>query len=295
MKTEKNILLAFLLNLFFSVFEFIGGSVVGSVAIISDAIHDMGDAFSIGISYLCELKSKKQPDSIYTYGYLRYSVLGSLITTVILLLGSATVIYNSIHRIFTPVAIDYSGMILFAVIGVVINCLAAYITHGNDSINQKAVNLHMLEDVLGWIVVLIGAIIMHFTDAYILDPIMSIGVSLFILIKSLKNLKSCLDLLLEKIPSEISVDEIHEHILNLEGVIDVHHIHIWSLDGQNNYATMHIVTEGNSNAVKDSVRHELSKHGITHSTLELENETEECHLKHCHIEHKHTGTHNHHH
>ena len=164
MKTEKNILIAFLLNLSFSIFEFIGGLFSNSVAILSDSIHDLGDALSIGISYFLERKSKKEPDEKYTYGYIRYSVMGSLITTVILLVGSLLVIYNSIKRVINPVQVNYDGMLILAIIGVIINFIAAYSTKEGDSLNQKSVNLHMLEDVLGWVVVLIGAIIMRFTD-----------------------------------------------------------------------------------------------------------------------------------
>ena len=200
MKTEKNILFAFILNLSFSIFEFIGGIFTGSVAILSDSIHDLGDALSIGISFFLEKKSKKKPDNKYTYGYIRYSVLGGLITTVILLVGSILVIYNAIGRIITPVEVNYKGMIIFAIIGLVTNFIAAYLTKEGDSINQKSVNLHMLEDVLGWAIVLIGAIIMNFTDIKIIDPIMSIGVALFILVNTLKNLKKILDLFLEKTP-----------------------------------------------------------------------------------------------
>ncbi|NLM15468.1 MAG: cation transporter [Clostridiaceae bacterium] len=286
MKTEKNILIAFLLNLSFSIFEFIGGAITGSVAIVSDAVHDIGDAASIGVSYFLEKKSKKQPDEMYTYGYARYSVLGSVITTVILLFGSVMVIYSAVRRIFNPVEINYNEMIVFAVVGVVLNFLAAYVTREGDSMNQKAVNLHMLEDVLGWIVVLIGAVVMRFTDFSILDPIMSIGVALFILVNSVKNLKEVLDLFLEKIPNGISVEEIREHISEIEGVVNVHHIHIRSMDGQCNYATMHIVTDEDAHIIKKRVRENLQEHGIVHTTLELEGTAEECHEEYCHVEHK---------
>ena len=185
MKSEKNILIAFVLNLVFSIFEFVGGAITGSVAIVSDAVHDIGDALSIGVSYFLEKKSKKQPDEIYTYGYKRFSVMGSLITTVVLLFGSIAVIYNSVIRIFNPVEIDYGGMIVFAIIGVIVNFIAAWFTKEGDSLNQKAVNLHMAEDVLGWVVVLIGAIVMQFTDFVIIDSIMSVVVAIFILINAL--------------------------------------------------------------------------------------------------------------
>ena len=244
MKTERNILIAFILNMSFAVFEFIGGVFTGSVAIISDAVHDVGDAISIGISYFLERKSKKQPDKKYTYGYARYSVIGGFITTLILLTGSALMIYNAVSRIITPTDINYSGMIVFAVVGVCVNFCAAVFTREGGSINQKAVNLHMLEDVLGWLVVLVGAVVMRFTDFALIDPIMSIAISVFILINAVKNLKEVANVVLEKTPTNLDANEIKEHIEEINGVVDVHHIHLWSMDGQNNFATMHVVTDG---------------------------------------------------
>ena len=177
MKTERNILIAFILNLVFSIFEFVGGIITGSVAIMSDAVHDIGDAASIGVSYLLEKKGEK------------YSLIGAFITTLTLLIGSCVTIYNAIGRLIDPTQINYDGMIVFAIVGVCVNLCAAYFTREGDSLNQKAVNLHMLEDVLGWLVVLVGAVVMRFTDFSLLDPIMSIGVSAFILINAIRNLK----------------------------------------------------------------------------------------------------------
>ena len=295
MKTERNILVAFILNLAFSIFEFIGGAITGSVAIISDAIHDIGDAATIGTSYFLERKSKKQPDETYTYGYARYSIIGGAITTLVLLLGSGIVIYNAVLRIFNPVEINYDGMIIFAVVGALVNLCAAYFTREGDSVNQRAVNLHMLEDVLGWIVVLLGAIIMRFTDISIIDPIMSIGVAVFIIINAIKNLKSIVELLLEKIPDGLSINEIKNEVCSLDGVKDVHHIHIWSMDGHTKYLTMHVVSDGDAHTVKDSIRSTLKKYGIGHATLEIEAPDEHCHEICCHVEEEEHSSHHHHH
>lgn len=295
MKTEKKILIAFLLNLSFAVFEFIGGALTGSVAIVSDAVHDLGDAAGIGVAWLLERKSKKQPDDQFTYGYARYSVLGSLITNLILLLGSVAVIGRAVERIANPVEIHYNGMLLFALVGVAVNSLAAFFTHGGTSGNQRAVNLHMLEDVLGWIVVLIGAVVMRFTHFTLLDPILSMAVAVFIAFYALKNLKAVLELFLEKTPGGISVPEIKDRLLALEGVLDVHHIHIRSMDGENSYATMHIVTDGDAPTVKARVRGELAEQGICHATLELERSDERCPEPHCHIAPTKTAGHHHHH
>lgn len=297
MKTERNILIAFLLNFMFSVFEFFGGVFTGSVAIVSDAVHDIGDAVSIGISWFLEKKSKKAPDNVYTYGYLRYSVMGGVITTCVLLTGSVLVVVNAINRIVHPQDINYDGMILFAVVGVLVNFLAAYFTRHGDSLNQKTVNLHMLEDVLGWAVVLVGAIVMRFTDFKLIDPILSIGVAVYIFVHAFSHLKEALDLFLAKIPAGIDLNEIKHHLTEIDGVLDVHHIHIWSMDGNQNYATMHVVTNGDPETVKKAVKEELSEHGIVHVTLELEREDENCSEEHCHPEtacgHHHHGHHHH--
>ena len=295
MKTERNILIAFILNLTFSVFEFVGGLFTGSVAIVSDAVHDVGDAASIGISFFLEKRSKRQPDDKFTYGYARYSVIGSVITTLILLFGSAAVVYNAVGRILNPTKINYDGMIIFAVVGVLVNFAAALFTREGDSLNQKAVNLHMLEDVLGWAVVLVGAVVMRFTDLAVIDPIMSIGVAVFIFINAIRNLKAALDLFLERTPRGIDVGELREHLVEIDGVLDIHHIHIWSMDGQSNYATMHVVAKGEPHVIKDKVRQELLEHGISHATLELEAEDEHCHDEHCHVEFSAPSGHHHHH
>ena len=292
MKSEKNILIAFILNISFSIIEFFGGIFTNSVAIISDSIHDLGDALSIGISYFLEKKSKKKADSNYTYGYIRYSVLGGIITTTILLVGSILVIIGAIKRLINPVEVNYSGMIVFAIIGVTLNFIAAYVTREGDSINQKSVNLHMLEDVLGWVVVLFGAIIMNFTDIRMLDSIMSIGVAIFILTNSLKNIKKVLDIFLEKTPDNINIEELKKHLMKIKDIDDIHHIHVWSIDGYNNYATMHIVTKSNNiEKVKQNIRDELLEHNIVHSILETEKE--ECDEKECNV--KFTTEHHHHH
>ena len=296
MKTEKNILIAFLLNLAFSLFELFGGFFTNSVAIISDAIHDFGDSISIGISYFLEKKSKKKPDNRYTYGYTRYSILGAVITNTILITGSSLVIVNAIERIIKPIEINYNGMIILAVFGASINFLAAYFTKDGDSLNQKAVNLHMLEDVLGWIVVLIGAIAMKFTNINVIDSILSIGVAIFILIHALKSFKKILDLFLTKAPNDVNIEHLKEHLLKIDDVIDVHHIHIWSMDGFNNYATMHLVTKTEDiKKLKQEVREELEEHGINHVTIELEDGTYDCDEKECEVKTNNKHSHHHHH
>lgn len=293
MKTDKNILIAFLLNLFFAIIEFIGGILTNSIAIISDAVHDVGDSISIGLAYFFEKKSLKKADNKYTYGYIRYSVIGSLITTVILISGSILVMYNAVKRIINPVEVKYNGMMLIALFGVIINYLASYFTHKGHSLNQKAVNLHMLEDTLGWAVVLIGAIIIRFTNIFIIDPILSIIVSTYIFIHAFKNLKQVIDIFMEKVPNKINIEHIKETLKCIPGVEEVHHIHVWSLDGYTNYATMHVVVNGNYEFVKKEVKEKLEKQDIFHVTIEMENSKEHCVNEECNTQKEDVHSHAH--
>lgn len=295
MKTDKNILIAFLLNLGFTIFEAIGGVLTGSVAIASDALHDLGDAVSIGISYFMEKKSKRPPDNKYTYGYSRFSVMGSLITTITLIIGSIIVFVSAIQRLIFPTDIHYTGMIIFAAIGVVVNFVAAYVTRAGDSLNQKAVNLHMLEDVMGWMIVLIGAIVMYFTDWYFIDACLSIVTAIFIAARAFMHLTRASNVLNEKVPSGISMKDIQKHLEKIKGVENVHHLHVWTLDGHNHCATLHVVTNASSHGIKQAVREELAEHGINHATIEVEAVGEDCPCVECNIEAVASHEHHHHH
>ena len=295
MKTERNILIAFLLNLGFSIFEFFGGVLTGSVAILSDAVHDLGDAAGIGVSWFLERKSKKQPDGTYTYGYSRFSVLGSVFTCGILLLGSVGVTVSAIGRLMNPVPIHYDGMILFAVVGVAVNLTAAFVTREGNSLNQKAVNLHMLEDVLTWVVVLAGAVVMRYTDLTVIDPLVSIGVAVYIFVHAIEHLRAAVDIFLEKVPEGYSVEEIRHHVEEIEGVSDPHHIHIRSIDGYTHAASLHVVAEGDGAAVKAAIRTALSEMGIAHVTVEIEDPGEACGQPQCGLLEEQDPHHGHHH
>lgn len=309
MKSENNILIAFILNLGFSVFELIGGLMTGSVAIASDALHDFGDAASIGVSYYLERKSKRGADEKYTYGYGRYSLLGGAITTFILLFGSVAVVAGAINRFFNPTEIYYDGMIIIAAVGVCVNLCAAIVTRKGKSANQRAVNLHMLEDVLGWIAVLVSAVVMRFTDLYFLDPVMSIAVAVFIFISAVKSLVEIVRIFLEKSPKGFGREMLREHLLEIDGVVDVHHIHVRNFDTETVVATLHAVTDSTeSHEVKARIKAALYDMGITHVTVEMESEGEECSDRQCcapeaslraarrgHHHHGHGHGHGHHH
>lgn len=295
MKDRKSILAAFLLNLGFSVLEMIGGVITGSVAILSDSVHDLGDAMSIGVSYMLEKKSMRSADERYTYGYARYSVIGGAFTTLILLCGSAGMIYASVCRLFSPVDIHYDGMILLAVVGISVNLIAAYLTHGGESVNRKAVSLHMLEDVLGWGVVLIGAVVMRYTELYVIDPILSICTSVIILAGALRNLFEIVGIVTDRIPRGISLAELKERITAIDGVEEIHHVHVRTIDGHTSAASMHVVADGDRREIKKRIRAVLAEFGIDHTTLELENVGEVCSDTECPIEHNNFSDHVHKH
>lgn len=279
--SESNIKVAFILNLLFSLIEIVGGILTNSVAIISDAIHDLGDSFTLGISWYFAKISKKERDQKFSYGYKRLSVIGALISSIVLVIGSVFVTIEAIPRLFNPVKPNTQGMILLAVIGVLVNGIAAYRLSRGHTINEKAVYTHLLEDVLGWTATLIGAVIIHFFDLPIVDPILSVLISIFILYNVYKNLKESFQIILQGTPSGINLDEIHQTVLSITGVKNFHDCHSWSLDGNYNILSIHIVVEDNMSLkdleqIKKEAKESFLKLGITHTTIEFETEDEIC-------------------
>lgn len=291
MKSSNNIFIAFILNFGFSILEIIGGLFTNSATLLSDALHNFVDALSVGISYLFERKSQKSVDDKHAYGYVRYSTLGGAFITILLLAGSAILIKEAIERIIDPTEVNYQGMLIFAIVGIIVHAIATYVTHRGDSINQKSVNLHMLSDTLSWIAILIGCLVMHFTGITIIDPIMSIGIAVFIIFNALKNAKIILDIFLEKTPKNVNPQKIQKALRKIDGVTDVHHFHVRSLDGTNNYATLHVVVQRYSQKVKQQIKDELVKQNVHHSTIELELKDETCNDHDCEPAHLHTHHH----
>ncbi len=296
MKSERKILIAFLLNGGFALLELFGGALTGSVAVLSDAVHDAGDALSIGLSYFFQKKSNKKADNIYTYGYGRYSVLGAAVTDTVLIIGSLFVIYKGIMKIMNPTELNADGMLIFAVIGFATNLIAVFVTRGGDSLNQRAVNLHMLEDVLGWAVVLIGSVLIKLTGLHIIDPIMSMGVAAFILIHAIKSFSKIINIFLDKAPEGIDLEETKKHLLEIEGVGNIHHIHLRSFDGENAFMSLHaVITADDVASVKRAIKEELKEHGISHATVETEAQGENCTETDCVTEQAHGHCHHGHH
>lgn len=286
--SKENIKLVFFLNIVFSIIEIIGGFLTNSVSILSDAIHDFGDSFSVGLSYLLEKYSHKKSDKNYTYGYLRYSLLGAIITCVILIIGSFVVLYSAIPRIFNPVKVESDIMIILSIFGIIINGYAVYRTSNTKNKNEKSINLHMLEDVLGWIGILLGSIIIKLTNFYIIDPILSIIIALYILFHAYSHIKEVIDILMQKVPENIDIKKIEKDIeKDFDNIRDIHHIHVWSMDGEHNYLTAHILLKESFNEeviinLKNNIKtFLLDKYNIKHCTLEIEYYNEKCNSIKC--------------
>ncbi len=194
-----NIKVAFWLNLTFCILEFAGGLFTNSVAILSDALHDLGDSFSLGLAWYFQKISQRKRDKLFSYGYKRFSLLGALINSMILLIGSVFIVREAIPRILHPETSNAQGMIIFALIGIAVNGAAVLRLKKGSSINERVISLHLIEDVLGWVAVLIAAVVMLFVDVPVLDPLLSLLITGYILYNVVKNLKQiiCFLIILE--------------------------------------------------------------------------------------------------
>lgn len=281
--TLKNIQLAFFINLVFAIGEFFGGLYINSVAVISDSLHDLGDSISLGFSWYFEKLAHRNRNGKYSYGFRRFSLLGAVINAIILVVGSIFVIREAVERLFTPAQANAEGMAIFAVIGIAVNGFAAYRMQHGKNMNAKVMTWHLLEDVLGWATVLIVSIVMLFFDLPILDPILSIGLSVFVLYNVVKNLVETISLFLQAVPAQVDMDEIERRVKHLDKVVEVHHTHVWSLDGEENVLTTHIVLEEGAKSqeirqIKNAIRNIAREFHCEHTTVELEYLKDDCSL-----------------
>ncbi len=273
--STKKLRIAFFLNFIFTIVEVVGGIWTHSLAILSDAIHDLGDTLGLALAWYLERFSKKDPDRRFTFGYRRFSVLGAIINSTILVVGTVLIIREAIPRIIHPKLAHADGMIWFAIAGIIFNSIGAFVVRDKDSLNVRVIYLHLLEDVLGWIVVLIGAVIMKYTEWIWLDPVMSIMISVYIAYRAFGNLKGGIRIVMQGAPDDLQYSNIKKAILGVPDVLDTHDLRIWSLDGERIILSTHIVVGeqidyGQMARIKEQIHTMLSKMGIAHSTLEVE-------------------------
>ncbi len=279
--SNKNLKVAFFLNLAFTIIEVIAGFYVNSMAIIADAIHDFGDSLSLGTAWFLQVKSEKKPNKKYSFGYRRFSLFGALINCTVLILGGIYAIYETIGRFLNPELPDARGMMWFAFLGIAVNGYAAWKLSKGKSMNERVVSWHLLEDVLGWFAILVVAIVLQFKEIAYLDPALSILITLYILYNAMKKLKETLFLFLQGKPKDIDTDKIVELITNVKGVVSAHDTHIWSLDGEHHVFTTHVKLGNISNineivVIKSEIKKIIAKYSFEHYTIETDLDHETC-------------------
>lgn len=279
-QSGKNIKVAFFLNLSFTIIEIFGGIWTNSMAILSDALHDLGDSISLGVAWYLEKYSKKGPDSSFTYGYGRFSLLGALISSIVLVVGAVIILSQVIPRLMDPQEVNPEGMLGFAVLGIIVNGIAAIRLRKGNTLNEKVASWHLLEDVLGWLAVLIVSVVLMIKDLPILDPILSIFITIFVLYNVVKNLRKIMKVFLQGVPNHLSIKEIEEELSQLADVESARHIHIWSLEGEKNLLSVHLIVK-NEIAREEIIRLKaelicrMQEKGIDHVTIQVDFEEEE--------------------
>lgn len=272
MSSKTSIWLAFFLNLSYAIVEFIAGGIFGSSAVLADSVHDLGDAMAIGISALLETISNREEDRQYTLGYKRFSLLGAMLTAVILMIGSVLVILENITKIAHPQPVNENGILWLGIIAVAINVLASLVVRKGKTKNESILSLHFLEDTLGWLAVILMAIILRFTDWYILDPLLSLVISIFILSKAIPRFWSTLKIFLDAVPEGIETAKLEKELARLTNVKSVNQLSIWSMDGLENDAIVHLCIEDGEQMMgtKEAVRQCLEERGVQNITIEVD-------------------------
>lgn len=278
---SNNLKVAFIINLSFTIIEIIGGILTNSVAILSDAVHDLGDSISLFFSMMMEKVSKKSGNKSLTFGYKRYSLLGAIFSSIVLIIGSTFVIYNAVTRIFTVEEVHAEGMLYMSIAGIVFNGIAVLRLKKDKSINSKVVFLHLLEDALGWVAIFIISIVMIFIDLPILDPILSIVIAVFVLSRIVPTFIKIGRIFMQYKPDDLEVRSIKELVNKIEEIVNIHDVHLWSLDGTNHIVSLHAVVDDNIDlatlkSIKYRLKNYIKEMGIGHITIELEIKDEDC-------------------
>jgi cobalt-zinc-cadmium efflux system protein len=272
---------AFALNVGFTIIEFVGGMLTNSIAIMADAVHDLGDSLSIGTSWVLSKLSDKKADSSFTYGYKRLSLLGALINGIVLIAGSIWVLAQAIPRLFDPVMPEAEGMLALAVLGVTVNGFAAYKLSAGTTLNERVLNWHLLEDVLGWAAVLIVSIVLMFIEVPILDSLLAAGFTLFILFNVVRNTWYAVKLFVQAVPEHGLIERVRKELLSISAVASIHHEHAWSLDGESTVYTAHLemgspMASEEQIDIKSQIADRLQEFEFSHTTIELEFPQEDC-------------------
>ena len=272
MKTKHAVWLAFFLNLSYAIVEFIAGGIFGSSAVLADSVHDLGDAIAIGVSAFLETISNREEDSHYTLGYKRFSLLGALVTAVILMTGSVLVILENITKLFHPQPVNDEGILWLGIIAVSINVLASLVVRKGKTKNESILSLHFLEDTLGWVAVILMAIVLRFTDWYILDPLLSLVISFFILSKAIPRFWSTLKIFLDAVPEGVDIQQVKSDLEQLDHVASINQLNLWTMDGLEKNAIVHVCLKKveHMEVCKEAIRAMLKDYGFQNISIEVD-------------------------
>ena len=272
MKTKHAVWLAFFLNLSYAIVEFIAGGLFGSSAVLADSVHDMGDAIAIGVSAFLETISNREEDSHYTLGYKRFSLLGAMVTAVILMTGSVLVILGNITKLFHPQAVNDEGILWLGIIAISVNVIASLVVRKGKTKNESILSLHFLEDTLGWLAVILMAIVLRFTDWYILDPLLSLVISIFILSKAIPRFWSTLKIFLDAVPEGVDIKQVKSDLEQLDHVASLNQLNLWTMDGLEKNAIVHVCLKEieQMELCKESIRSKLKDCGFQNITIEID-------------------------
>ncbi|MBP9080169.1 MAG: cation transporter [Flavobacteriales bacterium] len=280
--SSRNLRIAFLLNLGFALLEVFGGLWANSMAVLSDALHDMGDAMVLGAAWYLSGLAMRGRDGKYSYGYARYSMLGGWLTALVLAVGSLVLMVFTLSRINGVHEPHAGGMVVLAVVGLGMNGLAAWQLHGGSSLNEQGAFLHLLEDVLGWAAVLVGAVVIHFTGWGLLDPLLSVAINIYVLFNAMRTLRKGTGILMQRLPEGFDENKVLEALRNMPHVVGVHDQHAWTLDGEYIVFTVHLAVDTTSadkrSALTAEARNLLLAMGVHHATIELEQPKDHCDL-----------------
>ena len=270
-KARDNLAFVFFLNLTFNIIVILGALATNSMAILADCIHDMSDTISIAIAWILEHVSQKGSSDTYSYGYQRFSVLGAIITSLLVIAMAVLILYEAIPRLMVPEAINPGGMIVIACVGLIFKSISVYRIHDGETFSEKAILYHLMGDIFEWIAILIIAVLIIFWDVSFLDPLVSIAVAFWLIFTLGRTLYHSIEVTLQKVPQNVDLNVLKSEISDIDGVYSINKIHIWSLDGIDSILTMKLsADEQKYNEIKENVYVISSKYHIVDTTIEYE-------------------------
>lgn len=288
-QTEGRLWISIILNFIITAAEFIGGIISGSLALLSDALHNLNDTTSLGISLVARKISKKEANREKTFGYKRAEIIGAFVNLVTLVIIALYLVKEGVERFYNPQPIDGMVMFIVAIIGLLGNVITAILLYrdSKENLNLRSAYIHILSDAFSSVGVIFGGIIILYYEYYIIDTILTLIIAGYILWHSYYMLRQTINILMESTPANIEIPNVEQAMTSIDGVLDIHHLHVWRLDEKNILLESHVVIEeenmGQMEAIKSSLKDLLSTDfDIHHSTLEFEFEPcEEHHQSPC--------------